>query len=342
LKGLAGALLLLLLTACSGLLVVDKEQAEESRPEAATPSDAIEEVQLLNRRGSRTKALNILRENARKYPDNPNIQSLLKKMEASWKIEKQLLEDRMLITEVRGLLETLPMLEQLASGDPNDFLLKSRLLFWEKYLQFKVDSLLLCGKTEREVSIPLALECLQQANQIAPSKEITRQMEEIDSQLDQRKQASIERRILRKRQEQASVEHRIFRERQEQASVELKQQKRLSRQVQTLMVEADRDIVQGSLTNAMLKLDKALEQDPGNPGVRTLVIKAQSAMDAQVEALVKLGDSLYRSEQIGSAVAVWEAALKLKPDQELIAQKIDRARKVLEKLEAIRSIQPAS
>ena len=39
----------------------------------------------------------------------------------------------------------------------------------------------------------------------------------------------------------------------------------------------------------------------------------------QVEALVKLGDHLYLNEQLEAAVATWQAALILKPDDEAVA-----------------------
>jgi len=71
--------------------------------------------------------------------------------------------------------------------------------------------------------------------------------------------------------------------------------------------------------------------------VRELLDEVQAALSQQVESLVKLGDRLYREEQIGPAIAVWEAALKLDPNEEGISEKIMRARKVMEKLQHIRS-----
>ena len=219
------------------------------------------------------------------------------------------------------------MLEKLTLGDPGNYLLKSRLLFWEQHLQMKVDALLLCAVQEREVDISLARKCLQQADAIAPSEETSRRLTEINTRLEQRKQTTMMRRQDRERLEQASV-----------ARVQKKKQ---IRQVEMLLLEAEQDMQQGSLASALMKLEEALKQDPENPRIRTLIEQVQPTLESRFEALMELGDRLYRDEQIGPAVAVWEAALKLKPDQEQIAQKIDRARKVLEKLEAIRSAQPA-
>jgi len=328
LKGLITSLPLLLLTACGGIPVTDQTLSGESRGEPATPSDAIIEAQQLNSQGNRVEALNILREAGRKYPENINIRSLLEKMEAYWVIEKQLLQDRMLVIEVGGRIEAVPMLEKLSMGDPGNYLLKSRLLFWEQFLQMKVHELLSCAATEREVDITLARKCLQQANAIAPSEETSRQLAEINTRLEQRKQTTMVRIQANQRRKQASV-----------ARV---QEKKQMRQVEMLLLEAEQDMQQGSLGSALMKLEEALMQDPENPRIRALIEQVQPTLESRFEALMELGDRLYRDEQIGPAVAVWEAALKLKPDQEQISQKIDRARKVLEKLEAIRSAQPAS
>jgi len=328
LKGLTAFLSLLLLTACGGLPVTDQRLTGESRNEPATPYDAIIKTQQLNRQGKRVEALTILRGASRKFPENINIQSLLKKMEASWAIEKQLLQDRVLVIEVGGRLETVPMLEQLSMGDPGNYLLKSRLLFWKQYLHQEVDALLFCAEVEREIDISLARKCLEQANAIAPSEETSRQLAEINTRFEQRKQTTMARRQDRERLEQASV-----------ARVQKKKQ---VHQVEMLLLEAEQDMQQGSLASALMKLEEALKQDPENPRIRMLIVQVQPTLESRFEALMELGDRLYRDQQIGPAVAVWEAALKLKPDREQIAQKIDRARKVLENLEAIRSLQPAS
>jgi hypothetical protein len=55
-----------------------------------------------------------------------------------------------------------------------------------------------------------------------------------------------------------------------------------------------------------------------------------------VDALVKLGDQLYLEEQLNAAVATWEAALGLKPGDEEIVARIDRAKNVLVKLDELR------
>ena len=61
----------------------------------------------------------------------------------------------------------------------------------------------------------------------------------------------------------------------------------------------------------------------------------------QVEALVKLGDHLYLDEQLEAAVATWQAALSLKPGDEAILARVDRAETVLTRLDDLRRQQRA-
>ena len=64
--------------------------------------------------------------------------------------------------------------------------------------------------------------------------------------------------------------------------------------------------------------------------------KALAIISPQVDALVKLGDHLYLEEQLDAAVATWQAALTLTPGDEEIAARIERAKTVLTRLDALR------
>ena len=104
-----------------------------------------------------------------------------------------------------------------------------------------------------------------------------------------------------------------------------------------LISEAERESKQGALTNAMPLLEEALKQDPENVEVRQLINEVQLALENQATVLIKLGDRLYRDEQLGPAIAVWGAALKLDPARLEITDKLDRARRIFAKLESIRA-----
>lgn len=297
----------------------EEQQPEEASPEvkADSPTVVIDEAKQLREKGDWSQAIDILEQAGQDFPQNGEIHKALDELKASWQRERRLLDDRMLVIDTAALTAKLPLLELRSKGEPDNLLLKSRLLFWEKYLQSQVDPLVSCGISHEGRYLWLARKCLQLADKTAPSPHITKLLEEIFAKIELRQQVSSSK---------------------EDKEEELER----VRQVQVLLENAERDMQRGEYPSALSKLDEALRQDPENSKVRELLSKAQSELDLQVKSLVKLGDSLYHNEQIGPAVKVWETALRLDPNQVEIKEKIDRARKVLEKLEEIRSRESSS
>ena len=277
-----------------------------------TPAEAIDEARELRDQGNWTEAIKALDAAGRDFPQNQEIQTALQELKTSWRKEKRLLDDRMLVLDTTSLTAKLPLLELRSKGEPENISLKSRLLFWKKYLQSQVDPLISCGVTHGGKYLWLARRCLRLADEIAPSPYITKLLEENSGKIELMHQA------ISSREEKKEELERV-------------------QQVQALLEGAEQDMQRGEYSNALRKLNRALGQDPENRRVRKLLSKAQSELDLQISSLVKLGDNLYQEEQIGPAVKVWETALRLDPTQDGIEEKINRARRVLEKLEAIRS-----
>ncbi len=311
----------LLLAGCAGL--VEKRPpppAPEPAPVAERsgritvlpPEEVIRQAEQLRKEGNWSQAIALLQEANRQYPGYGDLEKITRRLETNWENEKRRLEERILVTEAEAMLKIIPMLEQLERGESGDYLLKSRLLFWRQFLQTKAEPLVACGRAESGRDLWLARKCLQLAQRIAPSKEAKQLQRQVSARIRAVKKA------LRGRKERQEQEQR-------------------ARRIEVLLAEAEADMQRGALSSALLKLDEAVRQDPENPQVRQLLSKVQAALERQVESLVKLGDRLYREEQIGPAIAVWEAALKLTPDDQEVSEKILRARKVLEKLQEIRA-----
>lgn len=295
-------------------VVGDTSSAEATGEQqvAEAPAEAIDEARQLRDQGDWAQAIKTLDDAGRDFPQNQEIQTALQELKTSWRRERRRLDDRMLVIDTTSLTAKLPLLELRSRGEPGNLSLKSRLLFWEKYLQSQVDPLISCGVTHEGRDLWLARNCLRLADEIAPSPLITKLLEENSGKIELRQQA------ISSREEKEEEIERVH-------------------QVQALLEGAERDVQRGEYPSALRKLDQALRQDPENRRVRELQSEAQSELDLKLRSLVKLGDSLYQEEQIGPAVKVWETALRLDPNQDGIKEKIDRARRVLEKLEAIRS-----
>jgi len=301
-------ILLLLLNACSSLPV--DTQPEEIDPPAANL--AIGEAHKLRQKGNWHQAITLLEQVSKKYPEDKVLRSELKRLEKAWELEERLLEDGMLVAEMTATLEKIEMLEKLSRGEPDNFLYKSRLLFIRQQANSRIDPLIACGRTHSEAHLRLAKLCLEQAMEIKPSEETGELLSGVNDRIRQKKHASVSRKANRDTQ-------------------------RRERKVAQLLADAETAIDRGAYADGLSKLGKVIEEDPDNADAQRLLSETQTTLGKHVETLVRIGDRLYREEKIAPAVAIWEAALELDPDQQEITEKIDRARRVLEKLEAIRS-----
>ena len=89
-------------------------------------------------------------------------------------------------------------------------------------------------------------------------------------------------------------------------------------------------------------LQEVLAAEPDNRTATGLMIQLQTSLEAQVKALLQLGDTLYREGKLRAAIAAWQTVLSLSPEQPEAGAKIQRARHVLEKLERLRQRQGGS
>ncbi|MCB1727706.1 MAG: hypothetical protein KDI22_09775, partial [Gammaproteobacteria bacterium] len=115
-----------------------------------------------------------------------------------------------------------------------------------------------------------------------------------------------------------------------------REEKERHQRAKALLGQAKAAIDASDYRRALDILDKVAQLQPDNREVSGLQQKALAIISPQVDALVKLGDHLYLEEQLDAAVATWQAALTLTPGDEEIAARIERAKTVLTRLDALR------
>ena len=308
-----------LLAACANIPVDEPPDGRIS----PLPGPAIDEARTLSEKGHWHQAITLLEKTSKQYPEDLWLRSELENLKQAWAVEKRLIEDRMLVAEAASLAEKIALLERLSRAEPNNVLYQSRLLFWRQYYQSREDSLIACGTLHGETHPQLAKLCLQLAVEIQPSAEAEKLLNDVDKRIKNQKLASFSRsekqtaRFMERKQEQ-TARNKVL-------------------EVEHLLAKAEKAIQRNDFVDAISSLDKAAREDPDNPKVLQLQSETRAILDQRVTTMVRLGDQLYREEKLVHAVAVWEAALELDPDREEISGKIDRARRVMEKLEAIRS-----
>ncbi|MCB1758355.1 MAG: hypothetical protein KDI68_01055 [Gammaproteobacteria bacterium] len=271
-----------------------------------------QQAKAIHDRGDWINALALLEAGRDRFPGESEITQQIQAYRLEWDQQSLMLQNQLLLIELRRLVDSLPLLEQLAEGAPGNQLLKTRILIWRSYLESKIADLNVCVRQLEQVNPWLARRCLRMAHRIEPDTA----NEEILQGLN--------RRIL-------AIEQNAKRR-----AAERTQRIRAGR-VEELLAAAEEERQQGALVEAKAKVDEALREDPHNFEAHSQLVDLQQRLQQQAEVLSRLGDRLYRSQQTGAAVAVWEAALRLDPERKAVEDRIQRARTVLQKLDAIRT-----
>ena len=219
-----------------------------------------------------------------------------------------------MVDDAENQQRKLAALDRLGRAAPGDLLLTSRRIYWKEVLASKLERLAACAEIHAEARPALAKRCYTVASELTISDEIERRLNAVAAQLREGESLAAQRRKAR-----------AEKERQARAKV--------------LLDEAKVAIDAHDYRRALDVLTQVAELQPGDPEVAGLQQEAWAMISPQVEALVKLGDHLYLDEQLEAAVATWKAALNLKPKDEDILARIERARTVLDRLDVLRKRQ---
>jgi len=303
-------MVILITSGCAGL---EQEQppAEGLIKAPETADEAILIAEDYAARGRWQGALAVLDQALRDTPDNPQLVDRREGMAARWGYQEQSWEDRILLSDAENQQAKIAVLEQLSRAAPDDLLIASRRLYWKEVLRGKAEALTACAERHVALQPDLARRCYRIAVDLVETLEREARLHGVREQLAEGEQLAEERRRLR-----------AEKERQLRAKV--------------LLDEARVAIEGNDYRRALDILERVNALQPDNPEVDALQRSAWSMLSPQVEALVKLGDHLYLDEQLEAAVATWQAALNLKPNDEEIAARISRARTVLQRLDDLR------
>jgi tetratricopeptide (TPR) repeat protein len=303
----------LVVSGCAGLRHdVPTEPALIKQPETVDEAILIAEDYAAN--GRWQTALNVLDRALRDTPGDPGLLDKRAALAARWAYQEQSWEDRILLGDAENQRAKIAVLEQLSRAAPDDLLTTSRRLYWKEVLRGKGDALTACAERHVVLQPDLARRCYRIAVDLVDAAEQERRLQGVREQLAEGEQLAEEQR-----------RQRAEKERQLRAK--------------GLLDEARVAIEGNDYRRALDLLARVDALQPDNPEVDALQQSAWSMLSPQVEALVKLGDHLYLDEQLEAAVATWQAALNLKPNDEDITARIARARTVLRRLDALRDRQ---
>lgn len=314
---LAVVVLTVTIAGCAGLTDQDMPQEVLLKvPESSEEAIAIADDYAA--RGRWKAAIAVLDRASASAPEDETLRFALETMAARWADEERLLEDQIMIGDAENQLAKIALLERLSRATPNNVVVASRRLYWKEMLRGKAEPLTQCAERHVEQHPTLAKRCYRIATDVIDTEALEQRLAAVSMDL-----ADAEQLAEQRRRQQAAKERRA--------------------RARVLLDEAKVAIDTHDYRRALDVLSQVADLQPDNPEVEALQKTALSNISPHVEELVKRGDHLYLNERLKDAVAAWQAALTLKPGDEAIVARIDRARAVLERLDSLRKRQkPAS
>lgn len=305
---------LLVVALLSGCAVLQPPPTPASAGVPASPEEALQAAAQLSDAGDWSAAIAVLEAASERFPVSPLIDKELRSLRDGRGATARVLEDRIMVGDAENHRAKIRLLQELSRVQPDNLILMSRRLYWEEALAERLEPLTACAEMHVESEPALARRCFDLATELDPPETTRRRLARVGRLLQASEAVAVERRR--------------------------KEETRLRRQRAAAQIdEAAQAIEQQQYRRALDILDQAGKLHPDHPKIPELRDRAWSQIGPQVEALVKLGDRLYLDEELNAAVGTWRAALTLKPGDEEIIARIERARTVLNRLETLREQQ---
>jgi tetratricopeptide (TPR) repeat protein len=124
-----------------------------------------------------------------------------------------------------------------------------------------------------------------------------------------------------------------------QAKRERKIQRSQQQQTKVLLAETQQALEQNKLQVARAAFVKIPHAASNNSEVVAVKDDLHEAVNRHVTGLIAKGDSLYRADNVHEALQNWNEALSLDPENQSVQERIDRANKVLARLEELKRLQ---
>jgi len=225
---------------------------------------------------------------------------------------EQLLQDRLLLEQTMTQQAQLPILDDLARMDPGNQQLTVQRENIRRALQSARERLSDCGLRQLESRPKLAQDCLELAMSLGPTHRDRLLLDMLAEQEKQTKQV--------KAQQQQDIR-------------EQQRKNRIRNSLEEARVLYEKD----QFNPARKLLNQVLEEDPGNPQAKEMLSQLETRLQGHLDHLLKTGDKLYQEGEIEGAQNIWQAALRLDPENAVAKEKLERAKRVLENLENLRN-----
>lgn len=253
------------------------------------------------------EATQLLSKGIERYPENTSMKQYLSEVSERWSDKKKRLYDWIRIYETEALLLQRPLLVTITQSAPGERAAKTQLRQLDYLLRSKHPLLIDCAQHQLLKNLRLAKRCIVAANAIDKTSvtlDLLAQIEKAQTQIKQQKKHLQVREIAEERE--------------------------------TRLQQAKSYLGENRYLEAIKILEPLQSEAQTDAEIDRLMDTATSGLNLQVMQLLSRGDQLYKEERITEAISVWEQAALLNPASTEIIQRLERAKKVQEKLEKIR------
>jgi tetratricopeptide (TPR) repeat protein len=289
---------------------------------------ALEEAQVLAEEGRWSQALDLLEAARREYPDDAAVAAEEQRVREHWSRLKARLEDQLLLIHAGGMNDEISVLEPLVTAEPYQLSRAWSLDYKKQALARARDDLLECAEREIDYHLSLAAKCLDLSETVETDPRSLALRQEIERREAEQEAIEAAREAERAAREAATSAKR-------QARSVRKKNVQLNRQVE----HAEQLVAEGRYAEASVEIDKVLAKEPDNTRALGLRSGLDQIIDRQRRVLGELAGRLYTDGELDAAIQVWEALLSISPDHAETLERLDRAKRVRDKLNQFREQQ---
>jgi hypothetical protein len=173
----------------------------------------------------------------------------------------------------------------------------------------------------RQENIDIALECLQLSQELHESSETRKLLTGLESMKNSQIEVA---------EQEAG---------QKKAKKKKKQAKKQRQVTAVLLAETRQALDEDDVQVARATFSKIPSSTSKNSTVTAIQDDLEQAVDKHVTKLITRGDAQYRADNVNGAIKLWTEARQLDPENQELKERLDRARKVLARLEELKSQQ---
>ncbi len=284
------------------------------------------------------KARQILSESLLLYPQGPRLTAIDTHLKSTQTTQISRLQAQQLLSKSEWLLRTKEIQKSLQIIKP-----ESSETFKDPSLDIEETAAELYHlglKALQKNDLELADSCLTMSNKLYPRRFTASAIARLELLKEKERQKNIQ-------QEQKKLEQKLEEEQKEniqyqQVNKKVRQQQLAARQREfdSLYFDTVTMLKDNQLSLAKTNLDKLNQLMPNNEKLQPLNKEFNEKLPAHIEALLDRGRQLYINGKIAKARDIWYKAEKLDPDNKQVKKNIERANRVLGRLDELKKKNP--